>query len=100
MLRNFYEGFVLNYPKSIILLILVCVTFLGYQARNLEIDASAETLLLEDDKDLAFTRLVNERYGNSDFLVLTYSPQGGLLEEKTLNSIKNLSDDLLKLERV
>ena len=100
MLRNFYEGFVLNYPKSIILLILGCVTFLAYQATNLEIDASAETLLLEDDKDLAFTRLVNERYGNNDFLVLTYSPQGDLLGEKTLNSIKNLSNDLLKLERV
>ena len=100
MLRNFYDSFVLNYPKSIILLILGCVTFLAYQSTNLEIDASAETLLLEDDKDLAFTRLVNERYGNNDFLVLTYSPKGDLLEEKTLNSIKNLSNDLIKLERV
>jgi len=100
MLRKFYDTVILNYPKSILLLIVVCVTFLGYQARNLEIDASAETLLLEDDKDLAFTRLVNERYGNSDFLVLTYSPRGGLLEDKTLSSLNNLSNDLLKLDRV
>jgi len=100
MLRNFYDSVILSYPKSIILLILFCVTALGYQARNLEIDASAETLLLEDDKDLAFTRLVNERYGNSDFLVLTYSPKADLLEDETLRFLRDLSDDLLKLERV
>ncbi len=74
MLRNFYDCVILSYPKIIILLILLCVNFLGFKAQNLEIDASAETLLLEDDKDLAFTRLVNERYGNRDFLVLTCNP--------------------------
>ena len=75
MLRNFYDKVILSYPKSILFFLLLCVTALGFQAQHLEIDASAETLLLEDDKDLAFTRKVNERYGTSDFLVLTYSPQ-------------------------
>ena len=100
MLKNFYDKFILSYPKLILLSILACVTVLGYQARNLQIDASAETILLEDDKDLAFTRLVNERYGNNDFLVFTYSPEADLLEDETLNSLRKLSNDLLKLERV
>ena len=79
---------------------LICIAALGYQARYLEIDASAETLLLEDDKDLAFTRKVNERYGSSDFLVLTYSPKGDLLADNTLNSLRKLSAELLALDRV
>ena len=68
MLRQFYDKVILTYPKTILLLLLLCIAALGYQARYLEIDASAETLLLED-KDLAFTRKVNQRYGSQDFLV-------------------------------
>ena len=100
MLRQFYEKIILSYPKSILLLLLICVAALGYQAQYLEIDASAETLLLEDDKDLAFTRKVNERYGTSDFLVLTYSPREDLLSDSTLNSLRKLSAELLALDRV
>ena len=100
MLRQFYDKVILSYPKSILLLLLICVSSLGYQAQYLEIDASAETLLLEDDKDLAFTRKVNERYGSSDFLVLTYSPYADLLADSTLDSLRKLSAELLELERV
>jgi hypothetical protein len=100
MLRKFYDKVILSYPKSILFFFLLCVTALGFQAQHLEIDASAETLLLEDDKDLAFTRKVNERYGTSDFLVLTYSPQEELLVDSTLNSLRKLSAELLALDRV
>ena len=58
MLTLFYDKFILEYPKLVILLILVVIAFLGYQAKNLIIDASAETLILEDDKDLQYTRLI------------------------------------------
>ena len=69
---------------------IICIAALGYQARYLEIDASAETLLLEDDKDLAFTRIVNERYGNSDFLILTYTPKGDLLADAMLHQKRSI----------
>jgi len=100
MLRQFYDKVILSYPKSILFLLLISVTALGYQAQYLEIDASAETLLLEDDKDLAFTRKVNKRYGTSDFLVLTYSPHEDLLADSTLNSLRKLSAELQALDRV
>ena len=100
MLRQFYDKVLLSYPKSILFLLLICVASFGYQAQYLEIDASAETLLLEDDKDLAFTRKVNERYGSSDFLVVTYSPFKELLADSTLKSLRELSSELLVLERV
>ena len=69
MLRQFYERVILSFPKTILLLMLVCIAALGYQARYLEIDASAETLLLEDDKDLAFTRKVNELNAAGTFIL-------------------------------
>ena len=95
MLRQFYDNVILTYPKTILLLLLLCIAALGYQARYLEIDASAETLLLEDDKDLAFTRKVNQRYGTKDFLVLTFTPKADLLADSTLNTLQQLSNCLL-----
>jgi len=100
MLRQFYDKIILTYPKTILLLLLLSLAALGYQARYLEIDASAETLLLEDDKDLAFTRKVNQRYGNQDFLVLTFTPKADLLADSTLNTLRQLSNELQALDRV
>ena len=100
MLRSFYDKLILEHSKTILVLILLVVAFLGYEARKLEIDASSETLLLEDDKDLEYTRLINQRYYTPDYLVVTFTPKAGLLEDETLATIRNLSRDLEKLERV
>ena len=99
-LRKFYDHIILKYSKSVLCLILLGVAFLGYEARKLEIDASSEPLLLEDDKDLEYTRLINQRYYTPDFLVISYTPSGELLSERVLGTIRSLSQDLLKLERV
>ena len=99
-LRTFYDKFILEYPKIVLLLILLAVAFLGYEARKLEIDASTETLLLEDDKDLEYTRLINQRYYTPDFLVISFTPQKDLLAEETLDTIRKMSRDLEQLERV
>ncbi|MDH3998438.1 MAG: MMPL family transporter, partial [Desulfuromonadales bacterium] len=94
MLRFFYDRLLLAYPKTVLLLILSVVAALGYQARNLEIDASAETLILEDDKDLRFTRLVNDRYGSSDFLVISYIPSNDLFSQEVLDDLAALKNEL------
>lgn len=99
-LRTFYDKFILEYPKTVLLLILLAVAFLGYEARKLEIDASTETLLLEEDKDLEYTRLINQRYYTPDFLVISFTPQKDLLAEETLDTIRKMSRDLEQLERV
>ncbi len=99
-LRHFYGRVILQYPKTVLLLILISVAFLGFEARRLEIDASSETLLLEDDKDLEYTRLISNRYYTPDFLVVTFTPETDLLSDDTLETIRSLSRDLEKLERV
>ncbi len=100
MLRLLYSRYILSYPKTVIFLIVATIAFLGYQAQKLEIDASAETLVLEDDADLRFTRLVNERYGNPDFLFVTFAPKGDLLSDETLAVLKRLRSDLEQLPMI
>ncbi len=100
MLRQLYQRIILEYPVLVLLAIVIVIGLLGYQARKLEVDASAETLTLEDDKDLELSRLFFERFKTQDFLFITFTPKGDLLADKTLDTIRRLKEDLLKLERI
>jgi predicted RND superfamily exporter protein len=101
MLNAFYSRLVLAYPRLTLLLVLLAVLLLGSQAFKVEIDASSETLLLKEDKDLAFTREVNKRYYNPDFLVVTFTPKNaGLLDDTTLKAIETMSKELEQLELI
>lgn len=100
MLRQLYSRFILRHPILILAFIVIIIGLLGYQARKLEVDASAETLTLEDDKDLEQTRRFNERFKSQDFLVITFTPKDDLLAEPTLDTIRRIRADLLELERV
>jgi predicted RND superfamily exporter protein len=100
MLKIFYDRLILVYPKTVLLVMLLVLTALGYQSRKLEIDASAETLILEDDKDLQFTRLVNDRYGSSDFLIISYIPDDDLFSDGVLADLATLRDELEALDGV
>ena len=100
MIKKIYDNVILKFPIAVLLVLFTSITVLGYYATKLEIDASAETLLLDDDKDLKFSREVNKRYYNPNFLVVTYSPKDELLSKTSLDRLSNLSDDLLKLENI
>ncbi len=96
----FFDRLVLRYPKSIILCLLIVVAFLGYQARRFRLDASAETLVLENDESLRYARIISSRYGQHSFLVLTYTPRDDLFSPDTLSTLARLRDDILSLEDV
>jgi len=100
MIKRIYDTFILKYPPIVLIILLVFISTLGYHATKLEIDASAETLLLDDDKDLKFFREVKKRYDSSDFLVVTFSPKSDILSKESLDTIKNISNDFLKIENI
>ncbi len=100
MLKKCYAKIILEYPRWTLLLFLGVVSFLAYEATKLEIDASAESLILEDDQDLRLTRLIGERYGSPEFLVIAYTPKEDLLSDKTLANLKGLSETLMGIEGV
>ena len=90
----------LNFPIIAILLASALTLGLGSFANKLEIDASSETLLLENDRDLKFAREISKRYKTPDFLVVTFTPKKPLLSDESLKILKQLSDDLEALNRV
>jgi len=96
----FFDKVILKRPGIVIICLLAVVTFLGFQARHFKLDASAETLVLENDRDLNYSRLIDSRYGLQDFLLLAYAPKGDLFSDKVLATLTRLRDELKQLERV
>ena len=98
--HSFFDRVVLRYPGITVLCVLAVAAFLAFHARNFRLDASAETLVLENDEDLRYSRLVAARYGQNDFLVLTYSPKADLFSDKTLAELTRLRNELAAIETV
>jgi predicted RND superfamily exporter protein len=98
---QYYNTLVLDRPVIVIICLAIVIGFLGYKARDFKIDASAETLLLENDVDLRFTREINDRYGVNDYLVISYTPKSGdLLGDKNLAHLARLQKDLSSIKGV
>ena len=90
------------YRSSITLGLVLLTTFgLAFGVQYFQLDASSDTLLLEDDDDLKFYRDTNKTFGGGgDFLVVTYSPFDELFTQETLTKIEELSDELEGLEEI
>ena len=82
MLSYIYKKLVIDFSKLTLSILIAIVIFSLYQAKNFNLDASSDALLLEGDKDLKYLREVNERYGSKEFLVLTYTPVSSFKKKK------------------
>lgn len=97
---QFFQKVVIGRPKRVIIFVLAVVSFLGYHAKDFKLDASAETLVLQNDKDLQYSRLIDSRYGLQDYLIMIYAPKGDLFSDTALANLSRLRDELRKLKRV
>ena len=97
MLANFYQKNIIEKPKLVFTLLILCLIYFGYNAKDFKLDASSETLLLEGDPDLKYLNEITERYGARDFLVLTYTPKEEMISS---NSIDNLNKLRSKIENL
>ena len=97
MLSYIYKKLVIDFSKATLFLLIVLLGFSFYQAKNFNLDASSDALLLEGDPDLKYLREVNETYGSKDFLVLTYSPVSSFIEKETVLNLQLLKSKIEKL---
>jgi len=97
MFEKIYKNSIIEKPKFTLLILAVLLLSFGYFTKDFQLDASSDTLLLENDPDLKYLREVNTKYGSKDFLVLTYSPKENLLAPDTIKNLTNLKNDLINL---
>ena len=100
MLANFYQKNIIEKPKLIFILLLICLVSFGYNSKNFKLDASSETLLIEGDPDLKYLNEITNRYGAREFLVLTYTPKENMISSNSIKNLSNLKDKIAKLDWV
>jgi predicted RND superfamily exporter protein len=100
MLSQFYQNIVLKNPKPIFVLLLITLLSFGYFSKDFRLDASSDTLLIEGDPDLEYLKEVTERYGSKEFLILTYSPNEGMVTESSINNLLSLKYKIQSLDWV
>ena len=87
-------------PKLSLALALILCAFLCAFAPKLAIDASTQTLLLENDKDLELWRDITKRYKIPNTLVIAYTPNSDLLSQSSISTLAALSKDLAQIKGV
>lgn len=93
--------FFLKFPKITLSFSLAFCLFFTFFSKNLSVDASAQSLLLEHDEDLKFYREISSRYSGDDFLMLAFTPKDAdLFSQKNLNFIKNISKEITQIKGV
>jgi predicted RND superfamily exporter protein len=100
LLANLYDNLVLAKPQAVLFLLLCVFGFFTYFANDFRLDASADSLLLENDQALRQTREVYKHYGGSEFLFVTFAPKGDLFSDKNLEVIRRLRDDLKQVKHI
>jgi len=101
IISKLYFNQILNNPKKVIVSLMIVLAVMSLFITNFKLDASADSLILENDKDLMLYRDTVERYETKEFIVLTYTPKtGSVFDDKNLSLIKKLKSKLLKINGV
>ena len=100
MFAQLYQNGILKNPKTVFLLLIIAILSFGYYSKDFRLDASSETLLIEGDPDLAYLKEVTDRYGSKDFLILTYTPNEGMVSDNSINNLLSLKYKIQSLNWV
>ena len=100
MLTTFYNNIIFKYSRVTLFSIFILTCIMLFFSLELKIDASSDTLILEKDKDLRYFQVLNKRYKSPDFLIIAYKPEKKLLSQSVKSNIKDISNQLDKLEKV
>ena len=95
-----YIKLVLGKPYTVLGGVLLLTLFLGWNTQQFRMDASADSLVVEGDADLEYSRLINSRYGAGDFVFVTYAPDQGLFTSPSLRQLKALKSELEQIASV
>tara|TARA_R110002153_G_scaffold110189_1_gene251152 strand:- start:25555 stop:27954 length:2400 start_codon:yes stop_codon:yes gene_type:complete len=88
-------------PLITVVCVLVLTLCLGWFVQYFKIDASAETLLVKNNKLYIQSQIMNERFSPDEFILLAYEPkQNDVFSDKTFEDIQVLTQKLKTLPRV
>ena len=99
---DLYRRAVISAPKKTLLLMILTGVFFLVQTRHFFMDASSDSLMLENDPELREFREIHARYGTgASLLAVTFTPRDGeIFTPAGLDRLRKLRGELEKLSGV
>ena len=95
-----FSNLITKSPKLVLFIVFSLLIFIGAGASNFDLDASSETLLLENDPDLKLYRDSAKTYGSTDFLVVTVTPYEPIFKKSSIETFKKLIFELSNIDGI
>lgn len=99
-LNRLYRALVINRPYHVLTSLVLLTVVAAFGMTNFKLDASADSLTLENDNSIDYLREISKRYQSGDFLVLTYAPKTDMFSDESINTLKQLRDELASVDGV
>ena len=100
MLALIYKKNIIEKPKFLFFIFVLAALVFSFYSKDFRLDASSETLLIEEDPDLKYLKEVNKRYGSKEFLILTYTPNENMISDNSVNNLLSLKYKIQSLDWV
>jgi hypothetical protein len=95
-----YDRIFLCHPWTTVLLFAAGIGFFGLHLKDFRMDASSDSLVLENDSDLKYYETTRALFGTDDYIILALSVRKSVISEDVLRMIDNLSNELRKLPSI
>ena len=67
MFAQFYQNIILKKQKLIFIVLILALIIFGYYSKDFRLDASSETLLIENDPDLKYLQEISKSMALKNF---------------------------------
>ena len=99
-MKKFYTELLDSNARNFLIILLIFLCFFLYNIKDFELDASSDTLILEQDEDLKKYREIIDDYGSNDFLIVTFTDKIKILTKKNIYKLKLFLNEVEKLNWV
>ena len=97
---NSFASVISQKPIVVLLIGLILLLVSAFNIPNFKLEASSDSLVLENDEDLRYYREISKEYSTSDFLVVLFTPEKPLFSIESIKNVRTLSDRFEKLDGV
>lgn len=98
---NNFAAVITRFSKWILVAFILLAAVLAWFSQNFKIDASAETLLLKNNRLYIETQLMNKRFSPQEFILVAYEAKdSAIFSEQTFQNINQMMGKFKELQRV
>ena len=99
-MQDLYSTLLTKYLNIFLIILIGILIIFSINSRNFQLDASSDSLILDDDKDLKKYKEIVNTYSSNDFLILTLTNNDKIVTRDNINFIRTITSEIKNLDWV